>query len=657
MSKVTGHLGDRVEDLERANESVAVRLANLRRAGSVKSTVSSTMSIDSQDFKQQQHRKRHTSSSPSRARSLFQNKCVQMILLAMISIIAISLLSMATVYIIDYYDRQNNNDRSVFVNETSSSLTEIKIFEKDDKEILVNDNKLGGGSTILTSPLKTTTYKTPFEDKSTIRSSFSLSSTSSLGTDVSSMPPSMISSGLVVIGALSDADELRCSNMELDLDKCQSVCCGVAVEQGEEDMPPNDSNNELIEGNSNFYLNNDVFLVEPEQIHIITTPLQQSTSPPIMTTDNNKETLAFDEKKKNDLFTSSSTTEASKVTTISSADVEKKLEQLLISGHNEEIEKENQVLEDDVTKPLDSNAKEQDKQQDKVTISKDMMMHVTSTEKSSGLQQHKLSKVNAFTNSLKKDNSNLNTLSEDEQFNEVLDHISSAEEDKNDTVSSNMTTQTQESTSSQLAKRARRDINFNDLGQQIGHFVKGLVRRIRDTGQSLSLDKRQTRYHLTLAGTSIGNVTLDHQFCDRMASSTQLNDCLQGYGFNTSLEIPLSRHFKDSDVKLNIKSSSESSSNNNPESVIIMCPMDSSVLNRCSGTSQDPDLSAVTEGSIPGQFHINVGQFHSIQVKFRKDLRRSPSLSRRRNVCNLSDSKLGKLFHEFNVRFYRLCHV
>ena len=36
-----GDLGVRVDDLEKANESVAVRLSKLRRGGSVKSTASS----------------------------------------------------------------------------------------------------------------------------------------------------------------------------------------------------------------------------------------------------------------------------------------------------------------------------------------------------------------------------------------------------------------------------------------------------------------------------------------------------------------------------------------------------------------------------------------------------------------------------------------
>lgn len=134
LSKVTGHLGHRVEDLERANETVTVclhffkcalghakqhqgkcpicplpngpsstlflvhpmntynlftflqvRLANLRRGSSTKSTVSTISSeshIQENNYGKSRN-SRHTSSSSARnsAKTLFQNKCVQMVLL------------------------------------------------------------------------------------------------------------------------------------------------------------------------------------------------------------------------------------------------------------------------------------------------------------------------------------------------------------------------------------------------------------------------------------------------------------------------------------------------------------------------------------------------------------------------------------------------
>ena len=162
------------------------------------------------------------------------------------------------------------------------------------------------------------------------------------------------------------------------------------------------------------------------------------------------------------------------------------------------------------------------------------------------------------------------------------------------------------------------------------------------------------RYHLSLTNTSSGTITLDHQFCDRATTTNQLNDCLQGFGFNTSLEIPLSRHFKDQTVNLNIQSSENTHG-------IIMCPVDSNIMNRCNRSPQSTQSIPATENPREhGSFHINVGLFRSIYVKFRQDLRRPTvreSIQNRRNICSLSDSKLGILFQEFNVRFYRLCHV
>ena len=76
-----GDLGVRVDDLEKANESVAVRLSKLRRGGSVKSTASSFNS-DPDDFKPKRK---------NPAKTLFQNRCIQMILLALVAAIAISL--------------------------------------------------------------------------------------------------------------------------------------------------------------------------------------------------------------------------------------------------------------------------------------------------------------------------------------------------------------------------------------------------------------------------------------------------------------------------------------------------------------------------------------------------------------------------------------
>ena len=124
LSNVTGHLGLRVDDLEKANESVAVRLSRLRKGGgSVKSTTSSFNS-DPDDFNKP--KRKHP------AKTLFQNRCVQLILLALVAAIAISLVSIATVYIIDYHGKQDSNEKSLLSLDTENIIEEkIEILEPE----------------------------------------------------------------------------------------------------------------------------------------------------------------------------------------------------------------------------------------------------------------------------------------------------------------------------------------------------------------------------------------------------------------------------------------------------------------------------------------------------------------------------------------------
>ena len=95
-----------------------------------------------------------------------------------------------------------------------------------------------------------------------------------------------------------------------------------------------------------------------------------------------------------------------------------------------------------------------------------------------------------------------------------------------------------------------------------------------------------------------------------------------------------------------------------------MCTVaNSRSLTYCDASHQDPDLSAVTESGIgnselPGtSYHVHVGTFRSIQVKFRRIKRfiRGDQNQARRNLCNLSDNKIGAVFEEFNLKFYQTC--
>ena len=153
-------------------------------------------------------------------------------------------------------------------------------------------------------------------------------------------------------------------------------------------------------------------------------------------------------------------------------------------------------------------------------------------------------------------------------------------------------------------------------------------------------------------GTPSGNISLDNRFCDRDVTSNRLNDCVQGLGYNTSLTIPISRHFRDPYVNLVFQEPTENSG-------IVMCTVDSRSLTYCDQAHEDTDLSAVTESGISdtnNSYHVHVGIFRSIHVKFRmiKRFARDP-MQARRNLCRLSDNKLGAIYEEINLRFYRSC--
>ena len=208
----------------------------------------------------------------------------------MISIIAISVLAMATVYIIDYYDRQDDSGgHSEVFNETKISEIEIiekKVEEKDTSEIIEDgDHKISS----LVPP------KTTVRSVQTTQSSSTTTSSPRLTTSISNNDlfvigtyttyiiiiylhiyphiylhiflhiylPKNLFTHLYFLGSLTDADELRCASPEaFDQDKCRSVCCGGSIEH--QNLGQN--------SNYNVYLN-DVYMVvpEPEEIKIIPT--------------------------------------------------------------------------------------------------------------------------------------------------------------------------------------------------------------------------------------------------------------------------------------------------------------------------------------------------------------------------------------------------
>ena len=101
MSKVTDNLGHRIDELE----THTVRMSNLSKFGSIKSTASGCSSTGSPGLK---------SSSRGRGRkqegSIFRNRWIQGAILCLVGIMTICLLAMAILYIMDYQRRTNEDD-------------------------------------------------------------------------------------------------------------------------------------------------------------------------------------------------------------------------------------------------------------------------------------------------------------------------------------------------------------------------------------------------------------------------------------------------------------------------------------------------------------------------------------------------------------------
>jgi hypothetical protein len=118
LSSISGNLGDRIDDLEKANESVAIRLSRLKRGLSINSSGSDSSSLNSSVKSTirkaicKHHSRRgnkcasFTASSAASAKTLFQNRCVQAVLLLLVTAIAVSMVSMASLYIMDHQNRR-----------------------------------------------------------------------------------------------------------------------------------------------------------------------------------------------------------------------------------------------------------------------------------------------------------------------------------------------------------------------------------------------------------------------------------------------------------------------------------------------------------------------------------------------------------------------
>lgn len=112
LSKVTDNLGHRIEELE----SHTVRMSRLTRFGSVKSSAS--LSTNSSSYKSKRSRSEG---------SLFRNRWIQGAILVLVGIMTLCLLAMATLYILDYQRRLDDDDFPIITENVTSPTTTMPI--------------------------------------------------------------------------------------------------------------------------------------------------------------------------------------------------------------------------------------------------------------------------------------------------------------------------------------------------------------------------------------------------------------------------------------------------------------------------------------------------------------------------------------------------
>ena len=109
---MTNNLGHRIEELE----SHTVRMSRLTRFGSVKSSAS--LSTNSSSYKSKRSRSEG---------SLFRNRWIQGAILVLVGIMTLCLLAMATLYILDYQRRLEEDEFPVMTDNTTSPTTTMPI--------------------------------------------------------------------------------------------------------------------------------------------------------------------------------------------------------------------------------------------------------------------------------------------------------------------------------------------------------------------------------------------------------------------------------------------------------------------------------------------------------------------------------------------------
>ena len=154
LSKVTDNLGHRIDELE----THTVRMSNLTRFGSIKSTGNGSLTSTSSQYKSSKRNRREG--------SIFRNAWIQGAILCLVGIMTICLLAMAILYILEY---QRNNDSEDNLTAIPPNVTSLHSFPSSPPTVvttrpsIIVTTKKGLSSTLSTRlpPYRSVTTVTP----------------------------------------------------------------------------------------------------------------------------------------------------------------------------------------------------------------------------------------------------------------------------------------------------------------------------------------------------------------------------------------------------------------------------------------------------------------------------------------------------------------
>ena len=121
--------------------------------------------------------------------------------------------------------------------------------------------------------------------------------------------------------------------------------------------------------------------------------------------------------------------------------------------------------------------------------------------------------------------------------------------------------------------------------------------------------------------------------------------CVTGAWENASMSVPLSRHFSDRTISITF-----------PDNVaprVAICSSENTGY-RCPPTENNWHEASFIGAGAAGLFTVDVSQSQAIAIRLRHILDSSLNVQ---TVCGVPINKVGIMFKEYNLRFYRICEM